>query len=429
MNFVYAPDRIDNFVPYWATTDGNVSKPEWQWDPPVRELKDLSSPHSSPMLRIQRLLKNGHECDEALCDQAPKLKMAFWGYNECCWEKTWESTGTGRFRSLTSQEFWSVDKLLEGSNSWEEEEGALVKGQGLNKECADVLNDIEWLDDIEWIHMISNIHSYCTARLAMDLFAYAMPSSGKCSGGCQDRARPLCSKAGKCVTPTCNDVSPYCNKGSKAGLYARMFCPSTCGCTLRRSDLIFSGKNLGCAPHCHKTAESYKSLEEKSLDEPRGSEELIAYARGWNESGVTAACMGSFFAPKRGCPNLLPVGKMIAFDLQTNGCSTRWCHQENGGEGLFQLVPAVYKPVKNFCPASCNKTWCGCGCATEDDDVLPEIAAVFQIFGTLNGSTCAEFSAQCHGDLRDFLIRACPKTCPPSFIECDGDWGLWGLAG
>ena len=411
MNFVYAPDRIDNFVPYWATTDGNVSKPEWQWDPPVGELKDLSSPHSSPMLRVQRLLKNGHECDEALCDQAPKLKVAFWGYNECCWEKTWESTGTGRFRSLTSQEFWSVDKLLEGSNSWEEQEGALVKGRGLNKECVDVL-------DVHAFLKAQAPHSYRTVRLAMDLFAYAMPSNGKCSGGCKDPARPLCSKAGKCVTPTCNDVSPYCNKDSKAGLYARMVCPVKCECDSAWSGLIFSGRNLGCAPRCRDRAQKERPPLE---DSQRGSEGLIAYARGWNESDFTVTCMGSFFESTRGCLNQLPVGKMIAYDLQTHGCSTRWCYHPKRKKELFHLIRPAHKPVKTFCPASCNETLLGDReCATKDDDVLPELAAVFQIFGALNGSTCAEFSAECDGDLREFLIRACPKTCPKSFMECGG---------
>merc|ERR1712216_644204 len=77
-------------------------------------------------------------------------------------------------------------------------------------------------------------------------------TDGGCSGGCNDRYRPMCVE-GVCKSPNCSDITAYCKQDSLKGFTARKYCPQSCGCSSPTSANLMTQPANGCGSACATT--------------------------------------------------------------------------------------------------------------------------------------------------------------------------------
>ena len=103
-----------------------------------------------------------------------------------------------------------------------------------------------------FVHALSEGVAMATIAAALDEVV------SNCTQGCPF-LRPLC-KGGKCVRPTCNDLTTgnrsLCSRPSNAGAMARLMCSKTCGCSDPLSALLTTGPESGCLPECKADRET-----------------------------------------------------------------------------------------------------------------------------------------------------------------------------
>ena len=153
--------------------------------------------------------------------------------------------------------------------------------------------------------------------------------------------------------PTCEDVVQLglCNLPTEAGVRARQFCPSSCGCKAPSSNLVLHLLPDGCPSSCDESAEytaGLATLAERCedfshVDGPFKEflDALTALSTTWPES---VKFLGDNTLPAiraLGCPALAPLRAQTGYDF----CI------ENG-------TPFPTKAFAYFCPLSC-------GCARE----------------------------------------------------------------
>ena len=157
-----------------------------------------------------------------------------------------------------------------------------------------------------------------------------------------------------CVTPTCDDVRPYCNFSSRLGQIARISCPATCGCQNPGSGQMSSLATSGCPASCafHPTYEYYNNLTE-CKDMAANDTALMQYADEWLNYSDT----GNF--------KMLQLGNMAADFTSKYGCAwiSQWPSQflaskcgtlskTTGREiGPFN---APIRGLQYYCPVSCE---------------------------------------------------------------------------
>ena len=98
------------------------------------------------------------------------------------------------------------------------------------------------------------------------------------TGGCLSSLEPLCKK-GKCITPSCEDAQPHCGSlFSYAGIFARAYCPVTCGCHDMFSAQLLFMPNIGCPASC-SVKRARQTAARSCVDAEVGSAEITAYGQ------------------------------------------------------------------------------------------------------------------------------------------------------
>ena len=194
----------------------------------------------------------------------------------------------------------------------------------------------------------------------LTIVAAMSEKDANCTQGCP-YLRPLC-KGGKCVRPTCSDLSAgLCMRPSEAGAMARLMCSKTCGCSDPLSPLLVTGTKSGCLAPCDNARFGIQAAGKKGadgkyqcIDAQPNSTELRALIRFATSNAVVTefnlddAANTTLWATL-GCFALNVYDKASLCDLDGT------------------LLRRGMKSFMSFCPVTC-------GCAS--DRLLPEVKAI-----------------------------------------------------
>ena len=105
----------------------------------------------------------------------------------------------------------------------------------------------------------------------------------------------FCRQDGKCIIPTCKDLSPYCTRPDELGLRARQYCPVTCGCNTFYKLLFLNTPSLGCTSACraklvYSLASAVKCDTDAEPNDPKlrhWLETLKELSQGWSPKAST----------------------------------------------------------------------------------------------------------------------------------------------
>merc|ERR1719482_210503 len=97
----------------------------------------------------------------------------------------------------------------------------------------------------------------------------------------------------------CAEVAEYCNILGGPGSYARLFCPTTCGCDSWTSSIALPHPNHGCSESCSKTL-SY--LEGRKISPCKDADEVHEdVTEGRQEVLTDECCWSSIVGHSRSC--------------------------------------------------------------------------------------------------------------------------------